>query len=70
MVPADAMDWGDPERPLHRNFGGDGDRLELAGLRPPPRRSERLLNGALQPSTHEGRAEPLSCRSAPQIIRP
>jgi len=24
------IDWGDPECPLHRNLGGDSDRLEVA----------------------------------------
>ena len=32
--PAAGRHRGNPERPLHRNFGGDGDRLELAELRP------------------------------------
>ena len=32
--PATRRHRGEPQRLLHRNFGGDGDRLELAGQRP------------------------------------
>jgi len=35
-VPSGTMDWGDPERPLHRRLGSDDDGLELAANRSSP----------------------------------